>query len=359
MHVVIITASLGAGGAQRVIAQLAKEWASKDIVCDIILLLKAERFYTVPDNVTIHEIGRLSSNPALDKLKKYMTVRRIVKNLNPNIVLSLPEEIGIYVIPSLLGLKIPIVVSERNNPWVMPYKKITRALRLLLYPLADGFIFQTEKAASFFSDRIQNKGAILYNPLDLERLPEPYHGSKEKIIVSVGRLEKQKNFKLLINAFAIFQKTHSDYKLVIYGDGTEKNSLSAYAESKLNKDSWALPGKDKDVLEKIKKAACFVLSSDYEGVPNALIEAMTIGVPCVSTDCAPGGAASIIDNNKNGFLVPVGDEIGLAEKIGTIVDSPPTANSFSNEAIKLRQKLDSRKVCEDWLDYLRKVAGNS
>ena len=315
MHIAIVTASMAAGGAERVIAQLLKEWCNNGIDCSLITLQKEPIFYDLPKNINLVEIGKLDNNHYLDKVKKYSSVRKIVKKINPDIVLSLPEEIGIYVIGALLGTGIPIVVSERNNPWLMPYKKESRIMRKLMYPWADGFIFQTQKAASFFSRKIQKKGIVLENPLDISRIPMPYENEREKIIIGAGRLEPQKNFYLLIDAFAEFYKTHLDYKLEIYGEGSLRNDLEFYAEEKLPKEKFAFPGRVTDLPERMNKCSVFVLSSDFEGVPNVLIEAMAMGVPSVATDCAPGGAAELIQDVVNGFIVPVGNAKCLANKM--------------------------------------------
>lgn len=355
MHIVIVSASLEAGGAERVISQLVNEWAKKNVKCELILLDQKKHFYQISDSVKIHEIGKLHSNHYVDKINKYAEVRTIIKKIKPDVVLSFPEEIAIYVIGAMIGVKIPIVVSERNNPWVMPYNKVTRILRKVLYPFADGFIFQTNKVAAFFSSNIQKKAVVLSNPLDSSRIPAPYIGEREKMIVSIGRLEKQKNYKLLIEAFSIFQKKYSDYKLIVYGEGKQRKVLEEYADIKLKNGSWEFPGKDTDVLKKIFNAACFVLSSDYEGVPNALIEALACGIPSVSTDCEPGGAAELIENGVNGFIVPIGDAKAIANKISEIIENNELSQKFSIESVKIKEKLNAVVVSDRWLCYLKKV----
>ena len=352
MKIAVVTKNLCAGGAERVIAQLLNKWVENGIECTLVLLDKREHFYSVDDKVDVFEVGRLSKNPLINKWKIYRKVRKIVKKEAPDIVLSMPEEIGIYVIGALLGTKIPVVVSERNNPWVMPDKKVTRALRKLLYPRAAGLIFQTKQAASFFSDKLQKKGTVLPNPLDLSRIPEPYTEEREKIIVGAGRLEKQKNFNLLIESFAEFYKTHSDYKLVIYGEGSLRQDLEARAKSLLPDSAWSMPGRVTDLPERLNKASAFVLSSDYEGMPNVLIEAMAMGVPCVSVDCAPGGAAELIEDGVNGYLVPIGDKDRLVERLSELIDNNEKAKSFSESSIEIKKKLDADIVVKKWLDYL-------
>lgn len=353
MRVLIVGNNLLPGGAERVIIQLLSNWVERGVECGLTTINKLPHYYDVPGKVEFHELDVYSRNPILNKLRKYWEVRRIVKRFKPDVVLSLPEEIGIYVLGATLGLRVPVVVSERNNPWVMPNKKPTRILRRLLYPFASGLIFQTKQAASFFSPRLQRKGIVLPNPLDLTRIHEPHFGEREKFVVGAGRLEPQKNFALLIDAFAEFYRDHPDYRLVVYGEGGERKALERRAAEKLPEGAFSFPGRATDLLERMNKAAAFVLSSDFEGVPNVLIEAMASGVPCVSTDCAPGGAAELIDDGKNGFLVPVGDAKVLSEKLAEVVDHPEIAAKFASESVKVKEKLDAEIVCDRWLRYLR------
>lgn len=356
MHIAVVTRNMLAGGAERVIAQLLAGWTERGVKCSLILLEKADRFYDIPDSVTVREIGKQSDNALANKLKSYGAARAVLKELKPDVVLSMPEEIGIYVIGAMLGTGIPVVVSERNNPWVMPNKKETRALRRLLYPFADGLIFQTKQASDFFPESQRKKGIVLPNPLELTRLPEVYAGEREKTVVTGGRMEPQKNFPLLIEAFAKFYENHSDYRLVIYGDGSLRPQLEALAAKLLPEGAWSMPGRVNDLPVRISRGGIFALSSDYEGVPNVLIEAMAVGTPSVSTDCAPGGAASLIRSGENGLLVPVGDADGLAGALARMADEPGDAARMAAGGVKLREELDANVVCRRWLEYLTEKA---
>src|SRR5690625_359796 len=144
--VCIVTRNMKAGGAERVISQLANYLVGENISCTIVTINDDETFYKLNPNVKLYAIGKKSTNKYIDKIKRYKSVREFLIKYNPDIVLALPEEIGIFVIPALLGTKIPVVVSERNNPWKMPWKKQTRLMRRIFYPYASGFIFQTEQA---------------------------------------------------------------------------------------------------------------------------------------------------------------------------------------------------------------------
>lgn len=351
-RIAFVTRVLSSGGAEMVLGQIVNACARQGMEC---LLLTTWPNKTVPQfhpNVKVAELE--DAGPGMKgKIRQYAQARRMIREFGAELVLSMPEDIGIYVIPAMLGTGIPVVVSERNNPWVMPYKKVTRLLRRLVYPFADGLIFQTERAASFFPRHQQKKGIILPNPLDVSRLPEAYAGEREKIVVSAGRLDDQKNFPLLIESFALFHKDHPDYRLVIYGEGDRREELEKKASALLPTGSWSLPGRVEDLPRRISRCGIFALSSDYEGVPNVLIEAMAVGTPSVSTDCAPGGAAALIRNGENGLLVPVGDAEALARGLAHMADHPEDAQRMGREATKLRHTLDAEKVTTQWLDYLQ------
>jgi glycosyltransferase involved in cell wall biosynthesis len=353
---IIVTRNMKAGGAERVISQLTNRFSEIGIQCTIVTIENEEVFYHIKSAVKVHAIGKKSNNSYIDKILKYREVRRYVKNKKPDIVLALPEEIGIFVIPALLNTNIPVVVSERSNPWVMPWKKATRLMRKLFYPLASGFIFQTEQAASFFSPKIRKKSVILPNPLDLSLIPKPWEGERRKEIIGAGRLVKEKNLPLLINAFAKFYDSHQDYVLIIYGEGSLKAELMSLAESVLPQNAYCFPGRVPDLLERMRGAAMFVLSSDFEGMPNVVIEAMAMGIPVISTNCPSGGPAELIEDGKNGLLVPVGDTISLCMAMHKIAKSKELAYELSKNALEIKNRLDSIVVAEKWREYLDAIS---
>lgn len=351
----VVTRSMYGGGAERVIAQLIKYLDSIGIECLLITIDDEKIFYELPDKVKLIAIGQKSTNKVVDRILRYKEVRKCLKNSSVDIVLSMPEDIGIYVIPTLIGTRVPIVVSERNNPWVMPNKRITRILRRLFYPFASGIIFQTQMAASFFSPSIQKKGIVLSNPLDIERIPDQYVGERRKEIIAAGRLTEQKNFKLLIEAFSEFYKSNNEYKLIIYGEGKLRDELEMLAKGIIPENAVLLPGKVSDLLERMNGASMFILSSDFEGVPNVLIEAMAMGMPVISTDCPSGGPKILIDNEKNGLLIPVNNKKALIDAMIKLKDDD-YSKKLGNNASKLKEELGSKSIYKQWYDYLNNIA---
>lgn len=347
----IVTRAMINGGAERVIAQLANYFVKREIACSIITIDEAPIVYELDASISVDAIGKKSDNKVKDRFFRYAELRKRIFQIKPDVVLSMPEDVGIYVILALIGLKIPVYVSERNNPWVMPDVKITRLLRSIAYPFAKGIIFQTDMARSFFPRHIQQKGIVLQNPVDIARIPEPYVGERKKVFVAVGRLEKQKNFPMLIRAFSKFYEKEKNYKLEIYGEGRERSNLENLIKQLDLGEVVSLPGRNKDVLNAINDASAFILSSDYEGMPNALIEAMCMGMPVVSTDCPSGGPRELIENQKNGILIPVGDVDALAGALYSITDLA-LAEKMSKESRKLRYSLTSVSIFENWEKYL-------
>lgn len=349
--IVIITRNMVGDGAERVIAQLSNYFVAQGKTCKIITINDDEVFYALDRRIQVLPVGQKSDNKLLDKLLRYRMVRKMVRQEQPDLVLSLPEEIGVYVLLALLGTGIPVYVSERNNPWVMPDVKVTRLLRTLMYPFAKGLIFQTDMAKSFFPESIQRKGVVLKNPVDAQRIPNQYSGQRENVVVAAGRLSQQKNMPLLIKSFARFSGNHPDYVLRIFGEGELRQELTELAQSLNLADKVQLPGRSTALLEKMNSAAMFVLSSDYEGMPNVLLEAMCMGMPCISTDCPSGGPKELIDSGVNGLLVPVGDEAALQEAMEKMAD-PAFAKQMADAAYEIRKELTSSAIFESWYEYL-------
>lgn len=348
--IIIITKNMVGDGAERVIAQLSNYFVAQGKSCGIITLNDDEVFYDLDPRIRILPVGFKSHNKILDKLLRYRVVRKLVRQEKPDLVLALPEEIAAYVLPALLGTGVPMYVSERNNPWVMPDVKITRFLRDHMYPFAKGVIFQTEMAKSFFPESIQRKGIVLSNPVDARRIPGQYTGEREKVVVAAGRLSPQKNMPLLLKAFAAFSRKHPDYRLRIFGEGELREELTQLAETLNIADKVEMPGRSTVLLEKMNPCGMFVLSSDYEGLPNVLLEAMCMGMACVSTDCRCG-PSDLIEDGVNGLLVPVGDETAMCRAMEQLTD-PEYAKTLADNALKIREKLTSREIFVSWYRYL-------
>ena len=189
---------------------------------------------------------------------------------------------------------------------------------------------------------------MIPNPVYIGDL-QPYEGERDKKIVAVGRLEPQKNHKLLLRAFAEFAATHKEYVLEIYGKGELEEELKALARELGIEKHVQLRGFSGKVKEEINNAAMYVLSSDYEGISNSMLEAIALGVPVIATDCPIGGSRMYIEDGVNGLLVPVGDMQTMAAAMKRIADDAEFRESLSRQGRKLREQNRVEQIAERFL----------
>lgn len=352
MKLMIVTHNMAGGGCERVIARLCHALAARGDTVSLVTECAGASFYTLPAGQHRAALLETESMRASDVPRAYLKLRRLVKSERPEIVLAMPEKVNVWTVLFLLGTGVPVAVSERNDPQRHPESRVKRLLRRLVYPFAAGFIFQTRQARDYFPRGIRARGAVLENPLDASAMPEANLGARDKTVVGAGRLAPQKNFGRLISAFAAFYEAHPGWRLVIYGEGAERAALEAKCRTLLPAEAWSLPGQTEALYAALKSAGIFVLSSDFEGMPNALIEAMAMGAPSISTDCRVGGPAELIADGENGLLVPLSDERALAEAMARVADDAALAARLSHNAADIRARLDAAAVCEKWRRYL-------
>ena len=335
--------SMGAGGAERVISILSRHFAEEGFATDIGALLRYEQFYQLDQ--TTRFLDFTGGNGSRWRRVPYWlrSIRSYVKQEKPDVIVSFAARINILVVLSCFGLGVKVIVSERNDPRFDTRGKLGDLLTKLLYPYAYAIVFQTKRAMDYFSARIKNKGRIIYNPVSVHVQAAQQRTPK---IVTVGSLKEQKNHRLLIQAFQVILQSHPDYQLWIYGEGELREELEKLICENGLQDNVFLPGTKKDVLERIRDAEVFVMSSDYEGLSNAFLEAMMMGLTVVSTECA--GADEIIEDHVNGLLVPTGDRDALAKAILYCIENPAEAKRLGENAAHTSKSFSFKTVFRQW-----------
>lgn len=350
MKIAFSMAYMHGGGAERVVSELASFLVGQGHHVSIMVTRTSECAYSLDDRVRFVDLT--ADNHGI--LSRIRSLRACIKENSYDVVVSFLTSMNIETLIAAVGLRVPVIISERNNPFVEPKERIYRFLRTITYPLAAGYVFQTPDAQAFFSKRIQKKSVVIMNPIN-PQLPDAYKGVREKRIVNVGRLVPQKNQKMFIDAFCAFYPKHPDYVAEIYGAGPLKEELQEYIASKNMSGAIKLCGFSKNILQDIESAAMFVMASDYEGMSNALIEAVGMGIPCISTDHPIGGARLTIEDGVSGFLVPVGDAGVMAEKMAALADNEVLANEFAKQGTLLRDKLSIQEIVQQWIEYIEKT----
>lgn len=282
---------------------------------------------------------------ALESVLKERSDATVVTFLQPSIPMVL-----------LAGRKTQnkIIVSERGDPKRLMRHRYGYNFIKKYYDRADRVVFQTEDAKNTYPENISAKGAVIFNPIK-ENLPEAFVGERNKNITTFCRISYQKNLPVLVKSFADVHKEYGDYRLRIIGNTQNADDEKALAETKQVIDELMLSDFidfepfSLNVHQVIIKDAVYVNSSDYEGMSNAMLEAMAIGMPVVCTDCPIGGASSVISDGENGLLTPVGDSVALAEAIKRVVSDKELSQKLSLNAVKIRDELSLSNVAREWM----------
>ena len=357
MKIVFVTPSMQGGGAERVVSILSNNLLEKGFEVGIVVVSFETSKYELNPNIQTKWLrSDLARNlPPLQRIKtRRKKIKEAVLSLNPDVVISFTSTTNIDTCIALKRTKVKLIVSERNDPQRDPSSKIKRVIRRFVYKRANGFVFQTQFAQEYFSKKIRNRSTVIFNPIS-DKLMEPYFGDREKRVVAVGRLFPQKNYGLLLRAFGKFYNHHPEYSLEIFGIGEQENNIKNTIRDLGLEKSVILRGYAVNVHEQIKNAAFFVMTSDYEGMPNALLEAMAIGLPCISTDCPCGGPRTLIKNSVNGLLVPVGEENLLLEKMMLLAEDEAFARKLGENASKIRETAKIQIVVNKWVDFINNV----
>lgn len=329
------------GGAQRVLVSIANYMAEQGYEVHIIASFN-NGSYPLNETISVRYVGRAHY------LKFIRVARKEIKRLNPKAVIAFEYFFNLLAAISCFRLNTKVIISERNDPARVGSGIVKDRIRNFLYRFTDVLVCQTPNAKDYFPSYIQRKTVVIPNPLKPD-LPYNRVGDREKEVVTFCRLNSQKNLPMLINAFEKFVKCHPDYSLKLYGDGEEKNNIQKIIDNRrLTQYITIYPACD-NVHEKVLNSSMFVLPSDYEGLSNSMLEALAIGLPTVCTDCPCGGARMIIENNKNGILIPVGDTDALLQAMNKIADNKSFSEMLSFEGTKLRKSLSIESISRRWI----------
>lgn len=288
--------------------------------------------------------------------KRKEKLRKIWQEIRPDVVLSFIGKNNIMALSTATREDIKVVVSVRADPDMEYDTKALKAGMLATFGKAAGVVVQSNGARKWFPLFIRRKCIILPNAINPAFIRKRYVGDREKTIVMVGRLDENKDQALVMKCFAdITKEQFKDYKLVLYGDGPDRSKLQRLATSLGIEKRCEFAGTVKHVAEHIEKASLFVLASRQEGMPNALIEAMSLGLPCISTDCPCGGPSDLIINNENGILVPVADENAMKSAIIKVLSNDSFAEKIGKAATKVQEYYNPEVTNLKWKKYLDKI----
>lgn len=306
---------------------------------------------SIQSNVKIEYIECKSSNRAIQCLNAIKGIRKHIIRNHVNIALGFHPMAIMEIRIASLFTNVKIIACERSDPW---YERaiVTRICRWT-YRFADYAVFQTDAVKNYYPKSLRKRSCVIPNPAFVKEVSiVPYAERKEKISHVARLYIVQKRQDLLIDAFELFSKKHKNVELFIYGDGPDEDLIREMLIERGLDKKVILAGKVDNVLEKISDSKLFILSSDYEGIPNAVIEALSVGIPCVCTDCSPGGARILIEDGDNGFIVPRNDAVALSTKAEEVFANPELAKKMSENALLIVDKFSESAISSKWCEVI-------
>jgi GalNAc-alpha-(1->4)-GalNAc-alpha-(1->3)-diNAcBac-PP-undecaprenol alpha-1,4-N-acetyl-D-galactosaminyltransferase len=347
--------SLQPGGMERVMSELSTYFCQKKGISVHLVLYGRNPviFYTVAENLIIHQ-PQVKFNDKyrfIYTLKRFIFLRRTIKTIDPDSVLSFGEYWNSFVLLVLLGLKYPIFVSDRCSP-TKSLGFVHDRLRRWLYPKASGIIVQTHHAKEIYHCFIEpSLIKVIGNPI--RRIDEKQGVPKENIVLTVGRLIPSKNHARLIESFVHLNKP--DWKLVIIGGNALKMNIIEDLKALISilgaEENVILTGSIQDVDFYYKRSKIFVLTSQSEGFPNVIGEAMSAGLPVVAFDCI-AGPSELITDGRDGYLVPLFDFQMLEERLLILMNDSELRKNLGSEAAKSIKRFSVDNIGEEYFSLL-------
>ena len=274
-------------------------------------------------------------------------LRNFIVQENPDFILSFISHVNVISRLATLGLnRIVFISAERGDPYTLPF--FWSLLTRWTYNNSDYCFFQLAAARDYFSSKVKSRSFVIPNPILSSECLLPFKGERNKTIVSAGRFSYEKRYDILIKAFSKVLKVHSDYKLILVGDGPLLEDYKSLAKELGISHAIRFPGYVKSIPNALYREGIFVLSSFYEGMPNSLIEAMSVGLPCVATDCTPGGPRFLSKGGERLLLVPVNDVEALVDALMKLIENRDLARSYGDEAIKVLDDLNESTISKQW-----------
>ena len=354
MRVTLVIYSLRGGGAERVMSIMANHWAERGWKVTLLTYDDGAEpaAYRLSGAVDHRHLGIEGASSGVveavgSNVRRLVVLRRAIRDSAPDAVISFLDVVNVRTILATVGLGVPVVVSERIDPGRHRIAAVWRTLRRWAYRYAASVVAVTPDALGYFSNAIRRRGTVIPNPLAVPMDAGVVRArSRRKIVVAIGRLAPEKGFDRLIMAFAMVAADHPEWLLTIWGEGADRPALETLRDRRALRGRVALPGWTSEPFTKLREAGLFVMSSRYEGFPNALCEAMACGAPVVSFDCP--GPRHIVRDGVDGVLVPEGDVGKLAAAMDQLMADPAERDRLGANAIQVTDRYRKDKVMTLW-----------
>jgi len=363
MNLTLVIYSLTCGGAERIISIMANYWAAKGWRITLLTFDDGTvpPFFNLDSRISHIPLGIAgnSPNPIIaiwNNFQRIQTLKSAIAHSKPDAAIGFMETTNVIILLATRGLNIPAIVSEHSDPASNPIGRIWEQMRQWTYPFADRIVVLTKGAMNYFSNKLQARACIIPNPVLLPQIESNLSKKllNERTVIAVGRFGREKGFDLLLRAFAKLKVRYPEWTLTILGEGALRPELESLRHQLGLAECVHFPGQVKNPYEFLKQAELFVMSSRYEGFPNALCEAMACGLPVISTDC-PWGPREIIRHDLDGILVPNEDVSALAAAMACLMSNEGERKRLATHAPEVTERFGLEKIMQMWEVVIEEV----
>jgi GalNAc-alpha-(1->4)-GalNAc-alpha-(1->3)-diNAcBac-PP-undecaprenol alpha-1,4-N-acetyl-D-galactosaminyltransferase len=348
--ILFVAPTLGSGGAERVLTLMANHWAEEGKDITIAVIIQEKISFELHPNIKVigqepYKMSKHFIQGLLANIKRVYRLRCIIKETKPDVIISFTTLCNTLSYFARIGLSTPLIISERTNPLAYPFNFVWQSLNKIAYKHANALVLQTYGIQKLYHN-YRTPQYIIRNPLILPSHLSTIASYSSKIIITVGRLDTYKNVQMLVHAFA---KTHQkDWSLWIVGrDGGEQKKIEQAVSALDIASQVHFLGNQTDVFSYLSKASIFAMTSRVEGYPNALLEAMAIGLPVVSTDC-DFGPSEMIEEGQNGFIIPMDDVNLFSEKLLVLMQNESLLQQMGQNACKIKETHSLSEIMKQW-----------
>ncbi len=359
-NILFLTNSISYGGAAKMLCFVANELSKREFSVSILnydtTIKNIDYSQKINEGIKVYDY-RVGGIKGLKRLHQISYTKKIAKEIKADVIVAftfIPNAIG-QIVGKMLN--IPSIMSERADPYITVTDSFADKLLLKIINRSAGGVFQIQGAREFYDKGLQERSVVIPNPIFIkDDIKFSDFKNREKSVVSVGRFGNgQKRYDIMLEAFKIFSEKHSEYVLKLYGEGPDEKFIEEEIEKFKLQDKVVIKGFTSNPMRDTLNDGIFLITSDFEGISNSMLEAMAIGLPVVATDCSPGGARMVITDHEDGLVVPTGDCEKIAQALCEFAENEELAIKCGNNARKVIERFSPDKLLKQWEDYIIEV----